>query len=200
MRLSARNLACVRSGREVFAGLNFSLASGEALLVVGRNGAGKSSLLRMIAGLVRVAAGEVTLEGGEPELTLAEQAHYVGHLDGIKPALSVKENLEFWARYLAGPAAATTPEEALEALALTNLAGLPAAYLSAGQKRRLSLARVVAVKRPIWLLDEPTSALDTATQERLSGLLRAHLAAGGIVLAATHGPIGLDGTKELRLA
>lgn len=199
MRLSAQNLACIRSGREVFTGLSFSVTAGEALLVVGRNGAGKSSLLRMIAGLVRVAAGKLTLEGGESELTVAEQAHYVGHQDAIKPALSVRENLEFWARYLALPGAATGPDGALEALALTSLAGLPAAYLSAGQKRRLSLARAVAVKRPIWLLDEPTSALDVATQERLSGLMRGHLAEGGIILAATHGPIGLDGTKELRL-
>jgi heme exporter protein A len=154
----------------------------------------------MIAGLVRVAAGRVTLEGGDPELTLPEQAHYVGHQDAIKPALTVKENLEFWARYLAGPAAAeTTPEPALEAFALGHLAGLPAAYLSAGQKRRLSLARIVAVQRPVWLLDEPTSALDALAQERLARLMQAHLAGGGIILAATHAPIGLAGARELRL-
>jgi heme exporter protein A len=197
MRLSATGLACVRSGREVFAELGFTLAAGEALLVLGRNGAGKSSLLRMVAGLVRIAAGRLALEGGEPELTLAEQAHYVGHQDAVKSALTVKENLEFWTQYLGG---ATVPADpALDALALGDLAALPAAYLSAGQKRRLSLARLVAVKRPIWLLDEPTSALDAAAQERLSGLMRGHLAAGGIILAATHGPIGLMGTKELRL-
>jgi heme exporter protein A len=199
-RLFASDIACVRSGREVFANLSFSVAAGEALVVLGRNGAGKSSLLRMIAGLVHVAAGRIALEGGDPELTLPEQAHYVGHQDAIKPALTVKENLGFWARYLAGPAAAeTAPEPALEAFALSHLAGLPAAYLSAGQKRRLSLARIVAVQRPVWLLDEPTSALDTLAQERLAQLMQGHLAGGGIILAATHAPIGLAGAKELRL-
>jgi heme exporter protein A len=200
MQLSASGLTCVRSGREVFAGLHFTVAAGEALLVLGRNGAGKSSLLRMIAGLVRIAAGGITLSGGEAELTLAEQAHYVGHQDGIKAALNVKENVEFWTRYLGGRAAArAAPESALDALALAELAGLPAAYLSAGQRRRLSLARLVAVKRPIWLLDEPTSTLDDAAQGRLSAMMGRHLAGGGIILAATHGPIGLDRAKELRL-
>jgi heme exporter protein A len=200
MRLFASGLACVRSGREVFAGLDFSVAAGEALVVLGRNGAGKSSLLRMIAGLVRVAGGRLALDGGEPELTLPEQAHYVGHQDAIKPALTVQENLEFWARYLAGPAAAeATSAAALEAFALGPLSGLPAAYLSAGQKRRLSLARLAAVKRPVWLLDEPTSALDAAAQERLLQLMHAHLAAGGIILIATHVPIRLPDVKELRL-
>ena len=210
MRLMASGLACVRSGREVFSAVDFSLAAGEALLVLGRNGAGKSSLLRIIAGLVRISAGKLLLEGGAAELTLPEQAHYVGHHDAIKPALTVEENLAFWARYLGGEAAAGGGPAggdardgvlaALDALALGDLAGLPAAYLSAGQRRRLSLARLAAVKRPVWLLDEPTSALDTATQERLAGLMRRHLADGGIILAATHGPIGLAGTKELRLA
>jgi heme exporter protein A len=200
MRLFASGLTCVRSGREVFAGLDFSVAAGEALVVLGRNGAGKSSLLRMIAGLVRVAGGSLALDGGNPELTLPEQAHYVGHQDAIKPALTVQENLEFWARYLAGPAAAdVAPAAALEAFALGPLSALPSAYLSAGQKRRLSLARVVAVKRPVWLLDEPTSALDAGAQERLLRLMQAHLEEGGIVLAATHVPIRLPDVKELRL-
>src|SRR5262245_50303722 len=203
MRLTASGLACVRSGREVFSAVDFSLAAGEALLVLGRNGAGKSSLLRIIAGLVRIAAGTLALEGGADELTLPEQAHYVGHQDDIKPALTVRENLAFWAQFLGGVAAAApegTLYAALAALGLGELGTLPAGYLSAGQRRRLSLARLAAVRRPIWLLDEPTSALDAATQERLAGLMRDHLAAGGIILAATHGPIGLAGTQELRLA
>jgi heme exporter protein A len=199
MRLSATGLACVRSRREVFAGLTFAVPAGEALLVLGRNGAGKSSLLRVIAGLVRIAAGRLVLDGGEPELTLAEQAHYVGHQDAVKPALTVKENLEFWTRFLGGLDKSPAAGPALDALALADLAGLPAAYLSAGQKRRLSLARLIAVKRPIWLLDEPTSTLDAASQERLSSLMRDHLAGGGIIVAATHGPIGLAGATELRL-
>jgi heme exporter protein A len=199
MRLSATALGCVRSGREVFAGLSFAVAAGEALLVLGRNGAGKSSLLRMIAGLVRIAAGRVVLDGGEPELTLPEQAHYVGHQDAVKPALTVKENLDFWTQFYGGLDKSPAAGPALDALALADLGELPAAYLSAGQKRRLSLARLIAVKRPIWLLDEPTSALDAASQERLSGVMRGHLATGGIILAATHGPIGLEGAQELRL-
>lgn len=197
LQLSAVDLFCHRGGRDVFSGVSFALASGEALSVTGRNGAGKSSLLRTIAGLVRLAQGRLTLQGGDPELSIAEQAHYLGHQDALKPALSVAENLSFWARFLGAPApdlAAT-----LDAVGLGPLARLPAAYLSAGQRRRLSIARLLAVKRPIWLLDEPTSTLDTAAQERLVVLMREHLAGGGLILAATHGPIGLPKTQELRL-
>jgi len=197
MQLSADNLTCSRGGREVFRGLSFSLKAGEALMVTGRNGAGKSSLLRLIAGLVRHSAGGLELSGGEPELTIAEQAHYIGHQDAVKPSLSVRENLSFWAAFLGGgrpPIGA-----ALEAVDLAPLAELPAAYLSAGQRRRLSIARLVAVKRPIWLLDEPTSALDAPSQSRLAGLMRGHLAGGGIIVAAAHGPIGLERARELRL-
>jgi len=195
MRLSGSELVCVRGGREVFRNLSFAVGSGEALLVTGRNGAGKSSLLRLLAGLLRPLAGQIGLEGGDPELTIAEQAHYVGHQDALKPSLSVAENLAFW-RDLLGDRGGT---DALAAVGLDGLAGLPAAYLSAGQRRRLSLARVVAVARPIWLLDEPTSALDAAAQAMLAGLMRAHLGGGGLILAATHGPVGLERVTELRL-
>ncbi len=197
MRLAADNLACSRGGRPVFTGLSFSLSGGEAMIVTGRNGAGKSSLLRMIAGLVHIAAGRIELTGGDAEATVAEQAHYLGHHDALKPSLSVGENLHFWTDYLGG--ARETVEPALEAVGLAPLTGLPAAYLSAGQRRRLSIARLVAVKRPVWLLDEPTSALDAPSQARLAELMRGHLASGGIVVAATHGPIGLDAPRELRL-
>jgi heme exporter protein A len=195
MRLVASDLTCVRGGREVFARLEFSLSAGEALVVTGRNGAGKSSLLRMLAGLVRIAAGRLALEGGDPELSIPEQAHYLGHQDALKPSLSVQENLHFWARFLGDGAIA----EALAAVGLDSLAELPAGYLSAGQRRRLSLARLLAVKRPIWLLDEPTSALDAASQARLADLMRRHLAGGGLIVAATHGPLGLEPARELRL-
>ena len=131
------------------------------------------------------------------EMTLAEQAHYLGHLDALKPSLAVSENLRFWADYLGSANADIAP--ALETVDLTRLANLPAGYLSAGQRRRLSIARLVAVARPIWLLDEPTSALDVQSQERLAGLMRQHTAGGGMILAATHGPIGLDGARELRI-
>ncbi|MEI8150118.1 MAG: heme ABC exporter ATP-binding protein CcmA [Hyphomicrobiales bacterium] len=196
MRLEASSLACVRGGREVFSGLEFTLGGGAALLITGRNGAGKSSLLRMLAGLGRIAGGQLTLTGGDPERTIPEQAHYLGHLDALKPSLTVAENLGFWARYLGGGAA---PATALATVGLAALADLPAAYLSAGQRRRLSLARLVSVKRPVWLLDEPTAALDREAQDVLADLLKRHLAGGGLVVAATHGPIGLDGAQELRL-
>ena len=197
MQLNADNLACNRGGRDVFAGVSFSVASGEALVVAGRNGAGKSSLLRLIAGLVRIAGGTLDLQGGEPEASIAEQAHYVGHQDALKPTLSVGENLRFWAAFLG--AAADDIEPALEAVGLAALADLPAAYLSAGQRRRLSIARLVAAPRPIWLLDEPTSALDTPSQARLAELMRGHLTGGGLIVAAAHGPIGLTQARELRL-
>jgi len=197
VRISASNLGCVRGSREIFRNVNFSVASGQALAVVGPNGAGKSSLLRLVAGLLPTAAGRIDLEGGEPELTLPEQAHYVGHQDALKPALSVGENLAFWAQYLGtGLAAVTT---ALEAVGLAPIRDLPAGYLSAGQRRRLSLARLVAVRRPIWLLDEAAAALDQVAQARLIELMRAHLADDGLIFAATHAPLGLAAVQELRL-
>lgn len=197
MRLTATDLGCRRSGREVFAGVNFSVSGGEILAITGRNGAGKSSLLRMLVGLIRIAHGRLDLDGGDTELTIAEQAHYVGHQDALKPSLSVAENLRFWSGFFG--AGAADIEGSLAAVGLDTLADLPAAYLSAGQRRRLSLARLVAVKRPLWLLDEPMSTLDAAAQDRLLGLIRAHLTERGLILAATHGPLGIAGSKELRL-
>jgi heme exporter protein A len=197
VKLLATDLACVRGGRQVFRNLSFAVGAGEALVVTGPNGVGKSSLLRLIAGLVRPTEGRLTLEGGDSELTLGEQAHYLGHQDALKPSLSVGENLAFWVEFLGGSAAKVAA--GLAVVGLDGLSRLPAAYLSAGQRRRLSLARLVAVPRPIWLLDEPTSALDAGAQTMLADLMRSHLAGGGLILAATHGPIGLDGAKELRL-
>ena len=196
LRLSATGLGCIRGSRRVFEGINLELSSGEALALTGPNGSGKSSLLRLIAGLLRPAAGQIDLSGGALESTVAEQAHYLGHLDALKPSLTVAENLGFWLRYLGGDTAALPGS--LTGLGLGGLADLPAAYLSAGQRRRLSLARLIAVPRPIWLLDEPASALDAAGQERLAALMRDHLGGGGLIVAATHGPLGIE-AKELTL-
>jgi heme exporter protein A len=196
MRLLGRGIKCVRGGREVFSDLDFAAASGEALAVTGPNGSGKTSLLRIVAGLLTSAAGSIDLEDGERELTVAEQAHYLGHRDAMKPALTVLENLSFWRDFLGGEASSAA--ESLVAVGLDHAAHLPAAYLSAGQRRRLSIARLRVVRRPIWLLDEPTSALDAGGQSLFATLMRDHLGRGGLIIAATHAPLGVDAT-ELRI-
>jgi heme exporter protein A len=186
----------VRGGREVFSGLDFAISAGEALAVTGSNGSGKTSLLRLIAGVLTATGGSIDLEGGEAELTLSEQAHYLGHRDALKPALSVLENLSFWRDFLGGEPFDATGS--LAAVGLDHAAHLPAAYLSAGQRRRLSVARLLAVRRPVWLLDEPTSALDAAGQSLFAALMGDHLARGGLIIAATHTPLGVH-AKELRI-
>src|SRR5689334_19568462 len=196
MRLCGRSVTCVRGGRVVFAGLDFEAAASEVLAVTGANGSGKTSLLRLIAGLLIPAEGTVALEGADAELTLPEQAHYLGHRDALKPALSVTENLSFWRDFLGGEARDTG--QSLKAVGLDHAAHLPAAYLSAGQRRRLSLARLLTVRRPVWLLDEPTAALDAAGQDLFVGLMRDHLARDGMIVAATHGPLGID-ARELKM-
>ncbi len=196
LTLRADDLLCRRGGREVFSGLTFALASGQALAVTGRNGAGKSSLLRMIAGLLRIEGGRLALAGGDAERSIGEQAHYLGHQDALKPSLSVMENLEFWSAWLGGTG---DVRAALRAGGLETLSRLPASYLSAGQKRRLSLARLVAIPRPVWLLDEPSSALDAPAQATLLSLMREHLGEGGMIVAATHAAIAIEGIRELRI-
>ncbi|MGE0750782.1 MAG: heme ABC exporter ATP-binding protein CcmA [Variibacter sp.] len=196
MRLSGSYLRCVRGGRQVFTDLCFAAVGGEALVVTGPNGSGKSSLLRLVAGLIRSDSGTVILEGGDPEQTIGEQAHYLGHFDALKPSLTARENLRFWASFLGGDDQRV--EAALESVGLAALADLPAGYLSAGQRRRLSIARLLSVARPIWLLDEPTAPLDTAAQADVAQLMRTHLDQGGIIIAATHSPLAID-ARELRL-
>ncbi len=196
MRLTAQGLKCVRGGRNIFSGLDLAVPAGQALAVTGINGAGKSSLLRIMAGLLPAADGTIRLEGGEADLALAEQAHYLGHRDALKPALTVLENLDFWRAFLGGEA--IDGAASLETVGLGHATHLPAAFLSAGQRRRLSIARLIAVNRPVWLLDEPTSALDTSGQAMVANLMSAHLRSGGIILAATHGPLGIP-AQELRI-
>ncbi len=179
----------------VFGDVNFALASGQLLELRGPNGAGKSSLLRLIAGLGEPVQGEIALDGGSPDLTIGQQAHYAAHQEAIKSPLTVAENLEFWGDFLGGG----DPEAALAAFDLADLAQYPAALLSAGQKRRLSLSRLALVPRLIWLLDEPTLGLDQASLERLMRLLRGHLSGGGLAIVATHAALALAADATITL-
>ncbi|AWM88780.1 heme ABC exporter ATP-binding protein CcmA [Microvirga sp. 17 mud 1-3] len=196
MQLHVENLACSRGERRIFEGVSFALRPGDALLVLGRNGAGKSSLLDILAGRLAPAGGTLALTGAG-ERTLPECLHHVGHRDALKAALTAEENLAFARDFLGDPA--LTPREALAALGLAHAAGLPVAYLSAGQRRRVALARLLVARRAFWLLDEPTAALDTASQEVLRRLIEEHRASGGIVVATTHQPLALDGAREIRI-
>ncbi len=196
MRLIAENLGGERGGETVFSGIDFALGKGEALIVTGPNGSGKSTLLRVIAGLLRPAVGRVAVEGGgEAFPSVASAAHYLGHLNAMKTALTVAENLDFWRVFQGEPALGV--EEALETVGLGGLGHLPFGYLSTGQRRRASIAKLLVSRRPIWLLDEPTAGLDKASEERFAGLMRGHCQEGGIIVAATHLPLGLEGAKGL---
>jgi heme exporter protein A len=196
MRLIVEHLAQTRGNRTLFRDLSFSVASGEVLVLTGPNGTGKTTLLRMLAGLIQPEAGTVTLDGGDAERSVGEQAHLVGHNNAIKAQLTVAENAAAWAAILGG---AEDIGSALDALDLTALAAIPTQFLSAGQKRRLGLVRLLVAPRPLWLLDEPTVSLDVASTARVAGLVRAHIANGGLAIAATHVPLGFDGARELVL-
>ena len=193
--LSAQNLACRRGGRLVFDSLEITLSPSEALLVTGPNGTGKSSLLRVLAGLLKPESGSITL--GNWDRDLAESGHLIGHLDAVKPQLSVKENLTYMAGLLGQGAELVTA--ALDQFGMLNLASREARFLSAGQKRRLNLARLLAAPRPLWLLDEPIVGLDRASILALEQILADHRAQGGIVVATTHQPFALPGAQTLTL-
>ena len=195
--LHVENMSLRRGGHSVITGLTVSAAGGEALVLTGRNGAGKSSLLRALAGLLRPESGTVSWCGqdiaAEPAAH-ARRLRWIGHLDAAKPSLTVRENLRFAARLLGGAV-----QPALDAMALNAVADLPARALSSGQQRRLALARLALSPAALWLLDEPTVGLDAASVARLAPLLAAHRAAGGIVVAATHLPLPLDAPREVTL-
>jgi heme exporter protein A len=200
LQLVAENLVIERGGREIVSGTSFIVQRGEALILTGANGAGKTTLLRALAGFLPLVGGSIRIAGGDDEKTVAEQAHAIGHANAVKANLTVIENVLFWARFLAtGEGVAERTQTALQAFALTDLADFPASYLSAGQKRRLGLARLLAAPRLVWLLDEPTVSLDAASSARLAAVVNAHTSAGGMVIAATHLPLGLERARELRL-
>ncbi len=190
--LEASNLICARGGRTVFRALSFSVGAGEFLCVEGANGAGKSSLLRLIAGFLTPAEGTIRLRTKDDEIVDGEErgkfAGFLGHQDAVKSQMTVMEQLSFFARLYGRPAAVT---EALAAVGLARLADVPGQYLSAGQRKRLALARLKLSGRPLWLMDEPLAALDSAGKTIAAELIAAHCAAGGIAVAATHEPLGI---------
>jgi len=195
MQLKADNLTCERGGRTVFRDVSLALKPGELMQLTGPNGSGKSSLLRLIAGLNEQVSGTVTLDGSKDDLTIGQMSHYIAHQEAVKSALSVFENLAFWRGFLGGG----DVDEALAAFDLTRLASYPAGLLSAGQKRRLALARLVLVPRLLWLLDEPTVGLDAASLERLVKVMTKQLDGGGMIIAATHVPLGRKPDRRLEL-
>ncbi len=198
---AAEDLACERGGRLVLAGVTFALSPGDTLLLRGPNGAGKSSLLRLLAGFLAPGTGTLWWEGKpafEDRAAHRARLHLIGHSNAIKGALTVRENLGF-----AAAVAGTPPVHlagALEGFELTALADVPAAYLSAGQQRRLALARLLATPRPLWLLDEPDAGLDAANRAHLARAVAAHRAAGGIAVIATHGDLEVAAPQVLELA
>ncbi len=192
LRLKAENLACERGGRLVFSNVNFTVNAGELLELRGANGSGKSSLLRLLAGLNDPVVGGVKLENG---LFLPEHSHYVGHAEANKPALTVQQNLNFWANFFG----TELKDTVLKAFNLETLAQDQTLLLSAGQKRRLSLTRLLIAQRPVWLLDEPTVGLDAASIANLQTEIKKHLSAGGMVIAATHVELGVAPHHQLQL-
>jgi len=188
--LELRGVALRRGGRRLFSGLDLSLAAGQACALTGANGAGKTSLLRAVAGLVGVEEGKIGFGGTDAGEARAAGLHLVGHLDGLKPARTAREELGFWSLWQGGSAASAAG--AVEALELGPLMDLEIRRLSAGQRRRLALARLLATPRPLWLLDEPLSPLDAGWRTRFGAMMQTHLSGGGMILAAVHDPLPIQ--------
>lgn len=208
MRLSTKNLTLERGGRTLVSGLSLEAGAGEAIILKGPNGSGKTTLLRTLAGFLKPAGGTISLVGGQDDEPLQAHCHYLGHQNGLKASLTVAENLLFYAAYLdladggkaiPAKAAEARTHEALQRLRLAALADVAAGYLSAGQKRRVGLARLVAARRPVWLLDEPVTSLDVKSCAVVSDMMREHVGAGGVVIAATHSELGLEGSRTIEL-
>jgi len=203
MRLVAENLSARRGEDLIFKDVSFTLQAGESLVLTGRNGSGKSTLLRVVAGLLRPETGNVTWHSDKTEsgMRAAEACHYLGHRNAMKAELTVAENLSFWKSFFGDfdSGRGMSIGEATEAVGLGGITHLPFGYLSAGQQRRMAFAKLLVSFRPVWILDEPTAALDVKAEEVFTTLIKAHLAEGGIVLAATHQPLGLEDAKELKM-
>lgn len=196
-----QDLMCVRGERTVFRGLNFQIEAGGALILIGPNGAGKSSLLRMMAGLLKPYDGQLLWNGEDALDDIDEHGarlHYVGHHDAVKPVLSANENIRFWAELRGADAGGI--ESALNVFDIKHLYDVPGRFLSAGQKRRVNLARIIAAPAPLWLLDEPTTALDKATIKRMEQAIGAHRDQGGQVVLSTHADVNMPGAKILDVA
>jgi heme exporter protein A len=199
--LAAEGLACRRGTHIVVSGLSFEVRAGTALILRGPNGSGKTTLLRTVAGFLPPAAGSIQIRCGfTAERSSAEGVfHYIGHNNGVKPRLSVIENIGFWQRYYTGDADVEAAEAALEAFGLLGLASFSAGHLSQGQARRLGLARLLAAQRPVWLLDEPSVSLDDASARLLEHAIARHLAAGGLAIASTHLDLAIPEAAVLEL-
>ncbi len=211
MNFSGHDLTCIRGERIVFQDLSFSLGSGDALVLRGPNGCGKSTLLRLAAGFLQAASGELAWrdtgdrDGQGPDDhnhdhddDYHDRIHYVGHLDGVKAAFSVVENLAFWAVFDGSESVEADCTRALDQVGLGHIADIPGRYLSAGQRRRLNIARIAATSRPLWLLDEPSVSLDDASVDLLAKLIAVHRAGGGMVMVATHIDLDMAGAETLR--
>ena len=201
MTFSGQDLSCIRGERVVFQNLSFSISSGDALILRGPNGSGKSTLLRLAAGLLKPAIGSLSWQGDEAASDdYHDKIHYVGHLDAVKAAFTVQENLAFWCAFEGSPTVEADCAAALDRLGLSHIADVPGRYLSAGQRRRLNIARIAATAKPLWLLDEPSVSLDDASVARLVDLIADHRRSGGMVMVATHIDLALEGADTLHLA
>lgn len=202
MRLVAEGLSAKRGEDLIFQDISFEIAAGRALVVKGPNGSGKSTLLRVLAGLLPAVSGTARLDAAaHPVERLGEACHYLGHRNAMKRELTVAENLAFWKAFLGDLAGGKSfgVEAATEAVGLGGIAHLPFGYLSAGQQRRMAMAKLLVAWRPVWILDEPTAALDVSAEAMFAGLVTDHLSQGGIAIAATHQPLELTGVQELHL-
>jgi heme exporter protein A len=204
MRLIAENLSARRGEDLIFQGVSFALSGGESLVLTGKNGSGKSTLLRVVAGLLRPESGTVTWQADTADkgMRAAEACHYLGHRNAMKAELSVHENLTFWQQFFGHSPHGDrlSVHEAADAVGLGDITHLPFGYLSAGQQRRMAFAKLLVSFRPVWILDEPTAALDVSAERVFAGLIESHLRTGGILIAATHQPLGLENAQELKMA